>query len=103
MKFPIVFLVSCVVLLLVLSYPEAKAANRCHIRNKFPGNCAKDALPGCLRDFRKKSPKNQAFDQCSKCDNPMDLYNLKTDRRSYGQCGLVNKRTLHARHNKSFF
>ncbi|CAF2368962.1 unnamed protein product [Brassica napus] len=71
MKSPILFIVSCVVLLLVLSYPEeAKAAsNRCQQRNFFPGKCGNDGIQSCLRDFKKKTKKSHIIDQCSKCEN----------------------------------
>ncbi|CAH8353089.1 unnamed protein product [Eruca vesicaria subsp. sativa] len=71
MKSLILFIVSCVVLLLVLSYPEveAKAAsNRCYVRDFFPGKCGNDGIQSCLRDFKKKTKKSHIVDQC-KCDN----------------------------------
>nr|XP_018475562.1 PREDICTED: putative defensin-like protein 228 [Raphanus sativus] len=72
MKSSILFIVSCVVLLLVLSYPEgeAKAAsNRCHARRHFPGKCGNNALQSCLRDIKKINKISHIYDQCSKCED----------------------------------
>ncbi|KAL0645496.1 hypothetical protein Bca4012_043787 [Brassica carinata] len=71
MKSVILFIASCVVLLLILSYPiEGKAdSNRCHVRNMLPGKCGNDGIQSCLRDFKKMNKKSHVFDQCSKCNN----------------------------------
>ncbi|CAN7038035.1 hypothetical protein BRARA_B00822 [Brassica rapa] len=71
MKSPILFIVSCVVLLLILSYPEeAKAAsNRCQLKSFLPGKCGNDGIQSCLRDLKKKTKKSHIIDQCSKCEN----------------------------------
>ncbi|KAF8050379.1 hypothetical protein N665_1984s0009 [Sinapis alba] len=76
MKSPILFIVSCVVLLLILSYPkEAKAAkapktalNRCQAVDYFDGDCGNDGIQRCLQDFKKKNRKNNIVDQCTKCE-----------------------------------
>ncbi|KAL0732509.1 hypothetical protein Bca4012_008718 [Brassica carinata] len=67
MKSAILFIVSCVVFLLVLGYPEeAKADDRCHRTALFPGKCEDVGGTSCLMDFKRMSPH---FDQCSKCMN----------------------------------
>ncbi|KAF8050378.1 hypothetical protein N665_1984s0008 [Sinapis alba] len=78
MKSPILFIVSCVVLLLILSYPkEANAAsNRCQGKSYFPGKCGNDGIQSCLRDFKKKSKKSHIIDQCSKCENHKSISGL---------------------------
>ncbi|KAL0730219.1 hypothetical protein Bca4012_026312 [Brassica carinata] len=79
MKSPILFILSCIVLLLILNYPkEAKAAsNRCQCASYFPGKCGIDGIQSCLRNFKKKkNKKSHIIDQCSKCQDskvPSDL------------------------------
>ncbi|ESQ50641.1 hypothetical protein EUTSA_v10023088mg [Eutrema salsugineum] len=58
MKSAILFIASCVFMILVLSYPnEVKAApKRCHYTRRFRGTCGNDMNEGsklCLGNFHK--------------------------------------------------
>ncbi|CAG7867382.1 hypothetical protein HID58_036785 [Brassica napus] len=84
MKSHILFIFSCVILLLVLSYPEEAKANRCHRTAYFPGRCEDVGRTSCLMDFKTLDPR---FDQCSRCEN--HKINGKQERRCH--CSFAAK------------